>query len=313
MAGVRRRLITLEIIGYGVTLALILLTVQVTTAVADETSLVVDMSSAVSPKSDLYANTTTIFISPASMGDAVAFVMIPDQTVMKSKPRSESIVDIVGSSEPLAVSLASQDATLLPQSLHIIPTSIVAPGASNIPCSSTRILSIEEAKTLVEKIATKEHFDVKFALAVAATESHFNSQAISPKGAYGLMQLMPDTAQRLGVDFCDPEQNVRGGIKYLKQLRTQFSNPVYILAAYNAGPDAVNRNGGVPPYPETVSYVANALNAYYGAPLPSNNSDELVAASERPKKRVAAAIAALNASAQNPDGQIWKSGFVINY
>lgn len=313
MAGVHRNFITLRIIGYGAILALGLFGLEVTTAVADDTSVVVDVSSVASPKSDLYANTTTLFITPASMGGAVAFVMIPDQTVMKSKPRSESIVDIVGSSEPLAVSLASQEATLLPQSSHIIPPSIVAPGASNIPCASARILSIVKAKTLVGKIATEEHFDVKFVLAVAATESHFNSQAISPKGAYGLMQLMPDTAQRLGVDFCDPEQNVRGGIKYLKQLRTQFSNPVYILAAYNAGPDAVNRNGGVPPYAETVSYVAKALNVYYGAPLLSNNSDELVAARERPKKRVAAAIAALNASAQNPDGQIWKSGFVINY
>ena len=311
MAGVHRNFITLRIIGYGAILALGLFGIEVTTAVADDTSVVVDVSSVASLKSDLYANTTTLFITPASMGDHVAFVMIPDQPVMKSKPRSESIVDIVGNSEPLAVSLASQDATLLPQSLHIIPTSIVAPGASNIPCASAGILSIVEAKTLVGKIATEEHFDVKFVLAVAATESHFNSQAISPKGAYGLMQLMPDTAQRLGVDFCDPEQNVRGGIKYLKQLRTQFSNPVYILAAYNAGPDAVTRNGGVPPYPETVSYIAKALNAYFGAPLASNNSDGLIASIEHPKKRLAAAR--VSASAQNPDGQIWKSGFVINY
>ncbi|MFD1796801.1 lytic transglycosylase domain-containing protein [Paracoccus aurantiacus] len=90
-------------------------------------------------------------------------------------------------------------------------------------------------------------------------ESRFNPRAVSPKGARGLAQLMPGTAATLGVDPGDPMQNLDGGARYLLiQLQT-FKSPMLALAAYNAGPGAVQKYGGVPPYRETRNYVVTIL------------------------------------------------------
>ena len=92
--------------------------------------------------------------------------------------------------------------------------------------------------------------------AVAWQESHFNQAAVSPKGARGVMQLMPDTARRLGVDASDARGNVEGGVAYLAQMLQRFGGDLPLaLAAYNAGPEAVARYGGVPPFAETQAYV----------------------------------------------------------
>ncbi len=99
--------------------------------------------------------------------------------------------------------------------------------------------------------------------AVIAVESNFDATAVSKKGAQGLMQLMPATALRLGVeDPFQPTQNVRGGTIYLRSMLDRYGDMERALAAYNAGPSAVDRHGGVPPYPETQDYVARVL-AYY--------------------------------------------------
>lgn len=96
--------------------------------------------------------------------------------------------------------------------------------------------------------------------AVAWTESRFNTRAVSPKGAQGVMQLMPGTARMLGVDAADPAQNIQGGAAYLKSMLRAFDGDVVLaLAAYNAGPGAVRRYGGVPPYAETQAYVERVL------------------------------------------------------
>jgi len=99
--------------------------------------------------------------------------------------------------------------------------------------------------------------------AVIAAESNFDPKAVSHKGAQGLMQLMPKTAAWLGVsDPLVPGENVRGGTAYLRQMLDRFGDVERALAAYNAGPEAVARYGGIPPYRETQAYVRRVL-AYY--------------------------------------------------
>ncbi len=118
---------------------------------------------------------------------------------------------------------------------------------------------------LIEQTAYKHHVDAKLVHAVIQTESAYNADAQSPKGAVGLMQLMPDTAKRFGViDRNDPDQNVDGGIRYLKHLMDLFNPNIDLaLAAYNAGENAVMRNNNaIPPYPETQNYVKQVLALY---------------------------------------------------
>jgi len=100
--------------------------------------------------------------------------------------------------------------------------------------------------------------------AVIKAESGYNPKARSRAGAVGLMQLMPDTAREMGVqDRLDPEDNVQGGARYLKQMLTLFDNDITLaVAAYNAGPDAVLRRGAVPPFAETRRYVPTVLREY---------------------------------------------------
>ncbi|SEF13297.1 Transglycosylase SLT domain-containing protein [Rhizobiales bacterium GAS191] len=132
-------------------------------------------------------------------------------------------------------------------------------------CGDKAGSNVAAARALVARIASEEGADAKLADAVAAQESHFEQSQVSPKGAIGVMQLMPDTAQRYKVDPCDVEQNIRGGIRYLRDLSSEFGgNILLVLAAYNAGPDRVYAAKGVPPIAETVRYVAAVSNDYYG-------------------------------------------------
>jgi soluble lytic murein transglycosylase len=99
--------------------------------------------------------------------------------------------------------------------------------------------------------------------AVIAAESKFDPRAVSRKGARGLMQLMPATAQSLGVtDPLRPDENVDGGVRYLRSMIKRYGDLPRALAAYNAGPEAVDRFGGIPPYPETRDYVKRVLTYY---------------------------------------------------
>ncbi|MCA3695479.1 lytic transglycosylase domain-containing protein [Aquidulcibacter sp.] len=108
----------------------------------------------------------------------------------------------------------------------------------------------------VTEAATKYGVDPILVRAVAWQESRFRGSAISPKGAIGVMQLMPSTASWLGVDPYDPRDNIFGGVAYLSNLLDRFGGDVRLaLAAYNAGPEAVTRHRGIPPYRETQNYV----------------------------------------------------------
>jgi len=119
-------------------------------------------------------------------------------------------------------------------------------------------------KATIEKYARKQNLNADFVLAIAAVETCFNSRAVSPVGAKGLMQLMPATAKRFGVSHRgNARQSVNGGTKYLKFLMKRYKhNMRFAAAAYNAGEGRVDRYKGVPPYRETRRYVKNVLRVY---------------------------------------------------
>lgn len=133
---------------------------------------------------------------------------------------------------------------------------------------AARLSKPSEYDHLINQAASNHSLDPRLVRAVALVESGFNPSAVSPKGARGLMQLMPGTASRHGVrNVHDPAQNIAGGTRYLSHLLDLFDgNLEKSLAAYNAGEGAVARYGGIPPYVETRDYVRRALTAYYGAP-----------------------------------------------
>ena len=147
-----------------------------------------------------------------------------------------------------------------------VPTSAIvsfekdlAPG----PVSATT-LNPENSQPLpdvVNEISGKHHLDPDLINSVIHAESNFNSHAVSRKGAQGLMQLMPDTASQLGVqDSFDANSNVEGGTRYLRELLERYNfDLIKALAAYNAGPQRVDRYRGVPPYDETHAYVARII------------------------------------------------------
>lgn len=112
----------------------------------------------------------------------------------------------------------------------------------------------------IDESAQRHAVSPQLVQAVAWQESRFHQAAVSPKGALGVMQLMPATARRLGVDAADLKGNIDGGVVYLGQMLKRFEGDVpRALAAYNAGPEAVARYGGVPPYAETRAYVQAIL------------------------------------------------------
>ncbi|RWM69155.1 MAG: lytic transglycosylase domain-containing protein [Mesorhizobium sp.] len=150
-----------------------------------------------------------------------------------------------------------------------------SPAATECPAVDSNAVS-----DLVRSVAAEEGVDADLADAVAWVESrHGAARKESSAGAVGIMQLMPGTAGDLGVrDRCDVEANVRGGIRYLKQLYGEFGDPLLMLAAYNAGPANVRQSRGIPELPETAGYIIKVLNrwklsAMVGSSQPANVSE----------------------------------------
>lgn len=120
-----------------------------------------------------------------------------------------------------------------------------------------------DTNSLIKEAAARYQVDPRLVAAVAQTESGGNQEAVSPAGAVGVMQLMPETAAGLGVNPYDKRQNIDGGAKYLRQMMDTFGGDVQkAVAAYNAGPQAVKEYNGIPPYRETQDYVNKVLDIY---------------------------------------------------
>lgn len=143
------------------------------------------------------------------------------------------------------------------------------PPSFRAPLQIASLMKRKNLEEVIGKYAQKYGVDEDLVWAVIRQESGFNPGAVSPKGAMGLMQLMPGTAAQLGVsDPFDVEQNIAGGVKYLEQCLRQFNQDVPLaLAAYNAGPANVVKYQGCPPFSETRNYVASILQAYAGEPI----------------------------------------------
>ncbi len=217
-----------------------------------------------------------------------------------------------------------------------LPGGSIAPGSNpspkdiDHPCPGAPALDRDAARELVKRISTQESFFPDFVLSVGKIESAFVSNAFSGR-AYGLMQLTPATAERFKVDLCDPEDNVRGGVRYLRHLHTRFRNPFYILAAYNAGEQTLIERNGLPPYPETLTYIARVMDDFYEWPAIADGarSAEAEAADARDRslagspQRIGTTTASLPVERRQLRGATrpatesgpveWKGGFVANF
>jgi TPR repeat protein len=178
-------------------------------------------------------------------------------------PQAQAALDRLGGLEPaprptgcVGVAPGTVEAAAPPA-----PASAPAPVRVALPLIAPRRIA-----RLAARIGRKNKVDPVLVLAIIHAESGFESDAVSPKNAQGLMQLMPDTAERFGVkNVLDPVDNITGGTRYLRWLLAYFKgNLPLVLAGYNAGEGAVTRYGGIPPYPETVAYVEK-IRRYYPA------------------------------------------------
>ncbi len=215
-------------------------------------------------------------------------------------PAREAII-----AEPVAARFGDQIAHTGPQAAE--------PEVAGV-CAGAVPVDEQEAREMIVKAAVTRGVPPDFALAVVGVESNFDSTALSEKGAYGLMQLMEATAASLGVDRCKPEDNVKGGVELLFRLNEKYENPVFVLAAYNAGEPAVDDAQGIPAFPETVSYIAKVLNEFYGWPPASGATlaalpVEAAKRSGPARKRNTAPVVAAAAKAAPQ----WKSGFVMSF
>ncbi len=186
------------------------------------------------PSADIYVNTG------AGEGIVISNVPTDDGYTMLLKAPPEPVTATVG------------------PALAAKPPPVLPPKASLVD-------KVRRYEPWVAQAAAEAQVDARLLHAVVATESAYNAAAVSPKGAQGLMQLMPATARRYGVnDSFDIAQNLRGGARYLADLLRMFGNDTALaLAAYNAGENAVLRHGSrVPPYAETVAYVPKVLGLY---------------------------------------------------
>jgi len=166
---------------------------------------------------------------------------------------SQGVIEIQAST----VTAFEQEEYTAPATPAVVPIAAV-PAATNSP-----VLTPQE---LVTRAALHAGLPPAIVHSIARAESGYREDALSPKGAIGLMQLMPKTAAKLDADPNDPVQNAEAGARYLRDLLQRYENDPHqvskAVAAYNAGPAAVDKYNGIPPYPETIQYVNRVLKQY---------------------------------------------------
>jgi soluble lytic murein transglycosylase-like protein len=190
------------------------------------------------------------------------------QAQMGEKKANEYIADIVSDTIKYAYTRAKQQSTK-EQTSQIFPNEEQKPTQTQQPTQQEQPQPQQQSNsqdigTIIKQASQTYGVPEKLIKAVIQAESSGNPNAVSPKGAVGLMQLEPSTAQELGVtDINDPQQNIMGGAKYLSYLIKKYKGDfVLALAAYNAGPNAVDKYGGVPPNGETIDYINRVADIY---------------------------------------------------
>lgn len=203
------------------------------------------------------------------------YVQAADSSVSRPRQPTGVVMMIGGMKDADEDKLHSQTRELLAPAKHASPSddgsrlsTVMEPGRSlpdlSIASSSSTAFRVTALAPMVDEIARTAGVDSALLMAVIDVESGGNPQAVSPKGATGLMQLMPDTGARQGAsNLFDPRQNIAAGARYLRQLMQQFGDLQLALAAYNAGEGAVQKYGGqIPPYAETLNYVPRVMGRY---------------------------------------------------
>ena len=180
----------------------------------------------------------------------------------------QGLVKVQRPAAVVTVALAAPVAQAAPVAVRQSADAIMpAPEATAVSTPSCRdgVLPPAKIKVMIEEEAAKLDTDAKLATAISEQESGFGQNNNSPAGARGPMQLIASTAAQYGVtDICDNEQNIRGGIRFMRDLNVEFGgNVLLVVAAYNAGQKRVYQAKGIPPIPETVNYVARVTNSYY--------------------------------------------------
>jgi soluble lytic murein transglycosylase-like protein len=166
---------------------------------------------------------------------------------------------LVPSAAAAEIRMEERDGVLYIQNVE--PLQVVAPHPPSSPGEPVVAQTLAPYRDLIRAAAARHGLAPELVESVIRVESNFEARAVSPKGARGLMQLMPATAAKLGVrNVFDVRQNIEGGVRHLRHLVDRYGgNLALALAAYNAGAEAVRRHGGIPPYAETRAYVARVL------------------------------------------------------
>jgi soluble lytic murein transglycosylase-like protein len=224
--------------------------------------------------------TTRLFLS----ADGSSFTDVPTSEITSY----EKDLSPPPAPEPPAASNANAAAAA--QSRMALPAPLSSARSTPLPTAA-------ELNMVVNSASETYHLDPDLVNSVIHAESGFNAHAVSPKGAQGLMQLMPQTANTLGVNNAfDPKQNVGGGSAYLRELLEHYNfDLVKALAAYNAGPQRVEKYNGVPPYRETRAYVAHIIQEYNKKKIAQEHAAKAQALAEAKKAKGAS-------SASHPTG-----------